>query len=96
MASLITRLLSRFKTQKRSRETVANSTVGFASSTWRRARPMAGDLGSIAGNHTTDLADDGYQVSDVGIAGVVSLFQDAPTPGSRTLGARMARPFKRT
>ncbi|MCC7333491.1 MAG: DUF11 domain-containing protein [Pirellulaceae bacterium] len=88
MASLITRLLSRFKTQKRSRRNRRQLDRRLRVEHMEARRLMAGDLGSIAGNVFTDLADDGYQVSDVGIAGVtVSLFQDAPGAGAGTLGA---------
>lgn len=88
MASLITRLLSRFKTQKRSRRNRRQLDRRLRVEHMEARRLMAGDLGSIAGNVFTDLADDGYQVSDVGIAGVtVSLFKDAPGAGAGTLGA---------
>ncbi len=94
MASLITRLLSRFKTQKRSRRNRRQLDRRLRVEHMEARRLMAGDLGSIAGNVYTDVTDDGYQapnppvvVGDPGILGVtLSLFQDAVGAGAGTLG----------
>ncbi|MEO8272243.1 MAG: hypothetical protein ABI557_21210, partial [Aureliella sp.] len=91
MASLITRLLSRFKTQKRSRRNRRQLDRRLRVEHMEARRLMAGDLGSIAGNVFTDLTDNGYQapsppavVGDPGIAGVtVNLFLD---DGNGTFG----------
>lgn len=88
MASFITRLLSRFRTQKRSRRNRRQLDRRLRVEHMEARRLLAGDLGSITGNVYTDLIDDGYQVSDPGIAGVtVSLFLDAAGAGAGTLGA---------
>ncbi len=78
MASFITRLLSRFKTQPRSprnrrRELGRKLRVEHMEA----RRLMAGDLGSIAGNVFTDLTDNGFDVSDTAIVGTaVFLYRD--------------------
>lgn len=96
MASLITRLLSRFKTQKRSRRNRRQLDRRLRVEHMEARRLMAGDLGSIAGNVYTDLTDNGYQIgTDPGNAGVtVSLFKDAAGAGAGTLGAEDGAAFK--
>jgi uncharacterized repeat protein (TIGR01451 family) len=84
MASFITRLLSRFKTNKRSQRNRRAPSRRLRVEAMEARRLLAGDLGAIAGNVFTDLTDNGYDpnnppavVGDPGIAGVtVRLFLD--------------------
>lgn len=92
MASFITRLLSRFKSNNRSQRSRHPSVRKLLVESMEARRLLAGDMGSIAGNVFTDATDNGYDphnppavVGDPGIAGVtVRLFLDN---GNGTLGA---------
>lgn len=85
MASLISRLLSRFKTQKRSRRNRRQLDRRLRVEHMEARRLLAADLAVISGNVYTDLTDNGLDAGDVAIAGVtVSLFRD---DGNGTLGA---------
>lgn len=78
MASFITRLLSRFKTQPRSQRNRRRE-LGrkLRVENMEARRLMAGDLGSITGNVVTDLTDNGFDGGDTAIVGTnVHLYRD--------------------
>ena len=85
MASLISRLLSRFKTQKRSRRNRRQLDRRLRVEHMEARRLLAADLAVISGNVYTDLTDDGFGAGDTAIASAtVSLYRD---DGNGTFGA---------
>ncbi len=88
MASLITRMLSRFKTQKRSPRNRRQLDRRLRVEHMEARRLLAADLAVISGNVYTDLTNNGFDASDAAISGVtVSLYRDAAGAGAGSLGA---------
>ncbi len=85
MASFITRLLSRFKNQKRSQRSRRDRNRKLRVENMEARNLMAGDLGAITGNVFTDLTDNGFDVSDTALVGTtLHLYRDG---GDNTLNS---------